>query len=76
MKEPPTHSDASHRVLYVSTAAEGRLCPSPPLATFVGGGKQKLTAGRRVHLFVIASEAKQSSAERPFWIASSLRSSQ
>jgi hypothetical protein len=29
-----------------------------------------------VDLFVIASEAKQSSASREFWIASSLRSSQ
>jgi hypothetical protein len=33
--------------------------------------------GKRLHpLAVIASEAKQSSAEAPHWIASSLRSSQ
>jgi transposase-like protein len=45
LAQPPTDSRCSASAfLSGSTAAEGRLCPSPPLATLAGGGEQEGTA--------------------------------
>jgi hypothetical protein len=58
-RKPPTHSDASHRVLCVSTAAKGRLCLSPPLATLAGGGELLVACNKRTN-----TDEKQISAKQ------------